>query len=149
MSQRKQRQRLAVRETEEETGIRVELLGLVGLYARPEWIDDHCAVFAARHVGGNLRSQEGEAINVGYFAVDALPERLVWWHRQPIADALTGRGGSAVWHQDVRWPFGDEFTFQQFIKLRAQDQLTPELRAMTWQAFCRQPEEEEQRREVP
>ncbi|HEY1390137.1 MAG TPA: NUDIX domain-containing protein [Ktedonobacterales bacterium] len=140
----------AIREVEEETGIRVELLALVGLYARPEWIgDDHCAIFAARPLGGVLKPQDGEAVDVAYFAADALPERLVWWHRQPIADALAGRGGSAVWRQEVRWPFGERLPIQRFLTLRAQGQLTTDLREMAWRDFCRLPSENEQRREAP
>ncbi|MGE5335151.1 MAG: NUDIX domain-containing protein [Nitrososphaerota archaeon] len=145
----------AIREVEEETGIHVELRELVGLYERPEWVDDHCAIFAARPVGGTLRPQQGEAFDVAYFPVDALPDQLVWWHRQPIADALAraGSGGSAVWRQEVRWPFDEVITLQQFLAMRAQELLMPRqtlaMRAIARQALCRLPRDGEQRREVP
>ena len=45
-----------------------------------------------------------EAQQATYFPADKLPLQLNWWHRQAIRDAADGFGGSAVWHQDVRWP---------------------------------------------
>lgn len=95
----------AVREVYEETGIEIVLTGLVGIYAMPYWIGDvHNVVFVARPAGGVLRPQPGEADDAGYFRADTLPDRLPWWHRQPIRDALAGIGGSAVWQQNVRCP---------------------------------------------
>lgn len=95
----------AIREVREETGLDVTLTGLIGLYAMPRWIGNtHSAVFSAKVSGGALRPHPGEAQEAVYFATDDLPPHLNWWHRQPIRDAASGVGGSAVWHQDVRWP---------------------------------------------
>ncbi|MDD9935551.1 MAG: NUDIX domain-containing protein [Myxococcales bacterium] len=85
----------AVREVAEETGLEVELEGRVGVYVREQWRPhgDRVAVFAARAVGGALRAVDGEAAQLGYFALGALPNTLVYWHRQRIADAAAGVRG--------------------------------------------------------
>ena len=74
----------AVREVAEETGLSVRLTRLVGLYSMPQWtvMNTTTAVFAAEVLAGTLRADAAETIDVGFFAVDALPERLMNWHRQ-------------------------------------------------------------------
>ncbi len=95
----------AIREVREETGLDVTLTRLVGLYAMPHWIGNtHSVIFAARVCGGTLQPHLDEAQQATYFPADKLPLQLNWWHRQAIRDAADGFGGSAVWHQDVRWP---------------------------------------------
>ncbi len=118
----------AVREVAEETGLTVRLTRLVGLYSMPQWtvMNTTTAVFAAEVLGGSLHADAAETIDVGFFAADALPDRLMSWHRQRIADALNGIGGSAVWTQDVPWPEGvqsrrDLYTRRQESGLSAYD----------------------------
>ena len=62
----------AVREVWEETGLKVEIKLLVGLFSEP----GHpvvVAVFAAREVGGDLKAG-AETLELGFFSPDALPE---------------------------------------------------------------------------
>jgi len=93
----------AVREAREETGLEVELLRLTGVYSRTGGgIDIHVASFVARPVGGSLEPQEGEVLELDYFAPDDLPEHLIWWHRPRIADAFAGVGGSAAWSMSIK-----------------------------------------------
>jgi ADP-ribose pyrophosphatase YjhB (NUDIX family) len=106
----------AVREVAEETGVAVRLTRLVGLYSRPTW-SRHIAVFAAVPTGGQLAAQPGEVVDLGYFPADALPDPLLWWFRQPIADALAG-ATAAVWTQDAIWPF--PFGPQEYSAMRAE-----------------------------
>ncbi len=87
----------AVREAQEETGLEVELLHLVGVYSRPAWCQggDHDLLFAARPVGGELVREGDETLDASFFAPDALPEPLVYWYPQRIADVLAGMRGIA------------------------------------------------------
>lgn len=89
----------ALRETLEETGWRVELTGLLGLYTHPESQTHEypngdraqfvAAIFEGRaveHAGGRT---DGEALEVRFFAPDELPpdESLNPPDRRPLDDA--------------------------------------------------------------
>ena len=92
----------AIREAREETGLEVELLRLVGVYSTIEGVygaDWHAAVFTARPTGGALSPQASEVLELRFFDPDELPHDLLWWHRQRIADACDGVGGSVAWLQ--------------------------------------------------
>ena len=101
----------AVREAQEETGLEVELLHLVGVYSRPAWCQggDHDLLFAARPVGGELVREGDETLDASFFAPDALPEPLVYWYPQRIADVLAGMRGIAR-QRHTPWPFTDAMT---------------------------------------
>jgi ADP-ribose pyrophosphatase YjhB (NUDIX family) len=65
-------ERAAVREVMEETGLEVEIEQLIGLFSEP----GHpvlVAAFAMREVGGLLVAGQ-EALDVGFFSRDRLPE---------------------------------------------------------------------------
>jgi 8-oxo-dGTP diphosphatase len=87
-----------VREAYEETGLAVEVQRLVGIYSKPipksEYVPNprHYVIltFLCRRVGGVLQVTD-ETTDVRYFAPDALPDDLIPWHRQRIADALVDR----------------------------------------------------------
>jgi ADP-ribose pyrophosphatase YjhB (NUDIX family) len=94
----------AVREVREETGLEMRLTRLVGVYSRPQWRQggNHQILFAATPVGGNLqRFDVAETLDVRFFDPDALPDRLVWWHRRLAADAVAGVGGGVGWTLDA------------------------------------------------
>jgi ADP-ribose pyrophosphatase YjhB (NUDIX family) len=100
----------AVREAFEETGLRVELTRLVGIYSRPRWWSRmHLTVFAARPVGGSLRLDPHEVVEAGYFGLDELPEPLLIGHHRQILDALSGVAG-AVYSFDQEWPYQRDMT---------------------------------------
>lgn len=90
-----------VREVQEETGLDVEPVRLVGVYSDPEvnhitypngdQIHIVSATFECRVVGGLLRPDGEESLEVAYFAADALPETLVSAHDIRIRDALANR----------------------------------------------------------
>src|SRR5579859_1537254 len=84
----------AVREVYEETGLRVRLTRLVGLYTIPRMTTGNStnAVFAAEIIGGSLETRTDETLDARFFTQGQLPEQLIWWHRQRIVDALTGIG---------------------------------------------------------
>lgn len=90
-----------VREVWEETGLEVQPLRLVGIYSDPsetlvtypngDRVHFVTATFECRAVGGALRADGDESLEVGYFPADALPEPLLPAHRIRVEDAQAGR----------------------------------------------------------
>ena len=90
-----------VREVQEETGLEVEPIRLVGLYSDPTFthitypngdqVHFVSATFQCRVIGGELRADNEESLEVVYFAPDALPEPVVCDHTLRIQEALTER----------------------------------------------------------
>ena len=117
----------AAREAFEETGLQVRLTRLVGMYSQPRWHHGghHFALFAAEPIGGTLRLAAGETIDAGFFDRGALPEPLVWWHQQPIDDALDGVVGAARVIAGG-WPFDQRLTRAEIYALRDQSGLSPQ-----------------------
>ena len=95
----------AVRETLEETGVEARLVSLIGIYSRPNWWNGgtHGVLFKAVPAGGVLIQATDETVDARYFSVDELPNDLLWWHAQRIADAYSGQTG-VVMMQDSRPP---------------------------------------------
>jgi 8-oxo-dGTP diphosphatase len=95
-----------VRETREETGLEVEPLRLIGIYSDPAFMqitfpngdEAHLvsATFECRVVGGRLRADGEESLEVAFFATDSLPSELVCDHEIRIRDALSGREAAFV-----------------------------------------------------
>ena len=95
----------AVREVREETGLDVALTGLVGTYSRPLWHGGiHVVLFEAQLVAGTLTPDPVEVVDLGWFALDALPAPLLVGQHQRIEDALAGRRG-VVRSSGIRSPF--------------------------------------------
>lgn len=90
-----------VREIEEETGVVAEVGGLAGVWTQPEvtypngdraqYLD---LCFLATHVSGEARVNDDESTQVGWFALDALPEGLAESSRRKLASALAFDGRS-------------------------------------------------------
>jgi len=116
----------AVREAWEETGLEVELTKLVGVYSAlgGNAEGNHVVLFRARPVGGILRPDENEVIELNYFDPARLPEPLIWWHHQRILDAMNGIGGGVAWTQKLGWPFEPEVTRDSIYQLRDQSGLS-------------------------
>jgi len=114
----------AIRETWEEAGIQVELTRLVGVYSRlgGMWNDVHAVLFAARPVGGELQTQPGETIEVGYFPFEEIPDALLFGHRRRILDAIHGVAGIAV-KQELNLPEEGKPTRKELYALRDQSGL--------------------------
>lgn len=95
-----------VREVWEETGLEVEPMRVVGVYSDPaalqfaypngDRVHFVSTTFECRPVGGALRADGEESLEVAYFAPDALPEGLVCDHAQRIGDALSGQESAFV-----------------------------------------------------
>ncbi len=69
----------AVRETEEETGLRVEIEGLLTTWMRPGF-PVLVVIYRGRVAGGTLRAAPEEASEVAFFPLASLPplEELAW-----------------------------------------------------------------------
>lgn len=80
----------AIREAKEETGLDVELTRLVGVYSRlgGGMRDIHAVLYTAKPVGGELKTQPHETIDVAYFSFDQLPQELLFGHKKRIQDAI-------------------------------------------------------------
>lgn len=87
----------AIRETKEETGVDVKLTRLIGVYSRLGGMPDvHAVLYEAKPIGGQLRLQPGETIEVRYFAPDEIPNEVAFAHKKRIADAFDGKSGMSV-----------------------------------------------------
>ncbi len=90
-----------VREVYEETGLEVEPERIVGVYSDPahthitypngDEVHFVSTTFACRVVGGTLRADGDESLEVAFFPPDALPGEIVCDHEIRIRDALAGR----------------------------------------------------------
>jgi ADP-ribose pyrophosphatase YjhB (NUDIX family) len=92
----------AAREAWEETGIRVAVERLVGVYGtNPDYLS---FVYVGRAVGGAL-TLTNESVDVGFFAPDALPLRLTAIHAERLSAALSVRNGDpgVVRLQTLSW----------------------------------------------
>lgn len=89
-----------IREVWEETGLRVRVIRLIGVYSSPDMLvvypdgnQWHLIAFSfeAEVIGGELRLSD-ETTDAGYYAIDDLQEiDLMEPHRERIADALLGQ----------------------------------------------------------
>ncbi len=65
----------AQREAYEETGCRVEVKHLIGVYCSP-WMDDYVLFFQCKILGCDGWQPNAEIVEVGYFQQDALPQPM-------------------------------------------------------------------------
>jgi 8-oxo-dGTP pyrophosphatase MutT (NUDIX family) len=78
------------REVAEETGLEVEPGELLGVYAKPQ-VDDVVLSVRAKITGRRAWKPNDEIAELGYFALDELPEPMSDAARARIVDALEGR----------------------------------------------------------
>jgi ADP-ribose pyrophosphatase YjhB (NUDIX family) len=90
------------REIEEETGLQVMPVRLVGMYYRPEAPDGALSfTFRCIQRGGELASSE-ESPHVGFLPAIPLPTPMFGFHRERIERALAHDGGPPYWgRQDM------------------------------------------------
>jgi len=90
----------AVRETEEETGLRVRLTGLLGTFRRCGWLGGTVYLYRAAPLGGQPRANR-EALDLAYFPLDAPIRSMLPWHR-PYWSRAAAEPTEAVTIQPVR-----------------------------------------------
>ncbi len=89
-----------VRETREETGLDVKIVGKVGEYHEVgeqggHEYDYNAVCFQVEKVGGEIRKQKGEVSEIRLFALDQLPEQLAFLHAQMIKDFVSRKNTRA------------------------------------------------------
>jgi ADP-ribose pyrophosphatase YjhB (NUDIX family) len=109
----------AIREAKEETGLDVELIRLVGVYSRMGggMHDVHAVLYAAKPVGGELRTQPNETIKVAYFPFDQLPGELLFGHKRRIEDAIHDKSGMSV-RQEISLSDTKKYTRSEIYEAR-------------------------------
>ena len=109
---------LTQREVREETGLRVEITHLVGIYSRPTWRTGiHTACFAGRTIGGQLCGQPEKVVDLRFFDPNRLPDDIFAGHELIMLDALAGaRGTTAI--LDGTWPFTSDLSIEAIYAMR-------------------------------
>jgi 8-oxo-dGTP diphosphatase len=79
----------AIRETLEETGLKVKIKDLVGIYGKPHR-DEIAFVFIGKIVGGNLMVT-AESDDSRYFTIKKIPVNTIPKHVERILDAEKNR----------------------------------------------------------
>lgn len=112
-------QACCLRETKEETGLDVEIVRLVGLYARRQgkngpvlWLT---FLFLCRVLGGAPRvSSETTAID--FWPLGKLPLNTLSWHRRYLSDTLDDRRTTLLRSVSMRgW---EQLTLQSILRVR-------------------------------
>lgn len=109
----------AIRETKEESGLDVELTRLVGVYSRlSNMSPGYMVLFAAKPISGEIKCQEGETIDVKWFAFDEIPTPLSAGHKRRIEDAISGITGVTVLQEFKLPSMPEKITRDKLIELR-------------------------------
>jgi ADP-ribose pyrophosphatase YjhB (NUDIX family) len=110
----------AGRELLEETGLEVILQRFTGVYSELGWLetDLHVVLFTGRISSGKLNPQAGEVLDLRFFALNDLPDNMLYGHRRRAMDALAGIGGSAFWTQSNPWPFDPALSRVDIYRMR-------------------------------
>jgi len=82
----------AKREVKEETGVSIEILGIIGVYSDPKRDERHTISIAylgfPLNPNSKLKPQKNETKEVKWFEIDKLPE-LAFDHKQIVEDAIS------------------------------------------------------------
>lgn len=115
----------AIREVKEETGLEVELTRLVGVYSRMGggMQDIHAVLYVGKPIGGKLRLQEHETIDVAYFPFDQLPAEILFSNKKRIEDAIKGKCAVSV-RQQIKLNDPKLYTHREIYEARDQSGLT-------------------------
>ena len=115
----------AIREVKEETGLDVELTRLVGVYSRMGGglQDVHTVLYAAKPIGGEIKAQVNEVIEIAYFPFEQLPDEMLFGHKKRISDAINNASGVSV-RQEIETPDAKTYTRKELYELRDRSGLT-------------------------
>jgi len=94
----------AIRETEEEVGVRIRRADLFGIYTDPKYevvypngdqVQTFTIAFLAREWEGTPRPDGEEVAEVAFFPLDALPAPIYPIHQETIDDYVLGRASGS------------------------------------------------------
>lgn len=89
----------AVRETFEETGLKIKIVDMVGVYGKP-YRDEFIFVFRGKIVGGKLK-KTAEADETRFFKLKKIPKNTIPKHVERIRDASSKKSKPLF-----RWQYG-------------------------------------------
>jgi len=114
-----------IREVKEETGMDVELTRLVGVYSRMGggMHDVHAVLYVAKPMGGELRTQPNEVIEIAYFPFEQLPDEMLFGFKKRIQDAVSNVSGVSV-RQEIKLQDPKVYTRQEIYTARDRSELT-------------------------
>jgi ADP-ribose pyrophosphatase YjhB (NUDIX family) len=75
----------ARREVEEETGVRIEIIGLLGWYDRTGFRAHRSPTFICRPLQEGRRPDTEDVVDARYFLLSDLPRAMFPWHRSILA----------------------------------------------------------------
>ena len=115
----------SIREAKEETGLDVELTRLVGVYSRMGggMHDVHAVLYTAKPIGGELKTQPHETIEVAYFPFEQLPNEMLVGHKKRIHDAINNASGVSV-RQEIKIHDRHTYTRKEIYQSRDRSGLT-------------------------
>jgi hypothetical protein len=85
--------------------------------------DVHAVLYAAKAVGGELKTQPHETLEVAYFPFDHLPDELLFGHKRRIYDAINDLSGLSV-RQEIRIADMKSYTRKEIYEARDRSGLT-------------------------
>ena len=84
--------------------------------------DVHAVLYAAKPIGGELKTQPHETIDVDYFRFDELPEEMLFGHKKRVQDAVNNMSGVSVRQEiNIQDP---KYTRKELYELRDRSGLT-------------------------
>jgi ADP-ribose pyrophosphatase YjhB (NUDIX family) len=96
----------AIREVQEETNLQIHILKLVGVYSEPNsqvfkypngrMVHFITTCFLAEVIGGQLRCNSSESLDVRFFPITDLPSGLLDMHPKWLDDALANKNWSFI-----------------------------------------------------
>jgi 8-oxo-dGTP diphosphatase len=93
----------AVREVWEETGLIVEVDRHVGDYERRGFRPHTAKLFVCHQTGGALQTNR-ETLELRWFQLNAMPNTLFPWFREPLRDAFSGVDTPPVSRHETQGP---------------------------------------------
>ena len=105
----------AIRETYEETGYHIEIVGYIGEYHRPQMRDVRC-VYRGHVVGGRPIEKGAETLVVAWYPYHSLPRVLVPSVKEIVADSIVGNQKPLV--RELKYPLWQIIVFRSLTRLR-------------------------------